>query len=69
MNGTGHHDVELQDKLSWRIVNLNLTLKMAMGRVDKVREMGFLDGERVLSERPVKEWHGSWGRQKVNQIA
>lgn len=35
MRGTGHHGVELQVKLSQKRFYLNLTLKMAVRRVDK----------------------------------
>lgn len=35
MRGTGHHGVELQVKLSQKRFYLNLTLKMALRRVDK----------------------------------
>lgn len=40
-----------------------------MGRIDKVRRKCILVGERMLSEPPVKKWHGIWEREKINQVA
>ena len=54
MRGTGHHGVELQVKLSQKRFYLNLTLKMAVRRVDK-REVGILDGKTASREEMTQQ--------------
>ena len=55
MHGTAHRGVELQVKLSQKRFYLNLTLKMAMRRVDKVRKVRILNGKTASKEEMTQQ--------------